>query len=521
MAFGNGRVLDLLQGRSRPMPTADMFETEPGAALIQCVEANVDNPMNFDLYDDHGTVSLEKVVGVLSTLKNEFMFLSVSESLAGQLMFKHAHTLLEDATRALERKEYAQAVKSSTRSLEIAEQLSHNRTQKAVVLICRAEAKYEMKDYKSAFNDVTKGIAFEARVMTGPLLLIKVFTAFGEYEKAFNLCITAIMKFEVKPGIFTQFVKRAVILAAKVCNGFQEIEILSESKINNDTWNDVVRELAKEDAWSFVKIILLGTDDNTGIEMTLNAKGIHLWGLIDYCDITPWKQWGQKLMLFLLKHGADYETICPKSKSPLHRAMEIGLKSDSFDLLKELLSNYVKPNKLNQIDENGNTLLHLACSDKSATRTTAIKFLLNHNLDIMLKNDVGEMAHELLPEEDEDRKMLQEIIYQKACNAIERTNQKQATSGNAGFTKLESKGIIDKKWSYTRVQNWLADCGLQHCQERLKQIEGSKLYELRILQDQCPDIFYRILEQDTQLGFVDILKLSAALRNCVPEPKLP
>jgi len=144
------------------------------------------------------------------------------------------------------------------------------------------------------------------------------------------------------------------------------------------------------------------------------------------------------------------------------------------------------------------------------------------------------------------------LISLTACNAIERTNQKQATSGNAGFTKLESKGIIDKKWSYTRVQNWLADCGLQHCQERwlkhcswlkifkcqypynfyrthdivyiyfrLKQIEGSKLYELRILQDQCPDIFYRILEQDTQLGFVDILKLSAALRNCVPEPKLP
>ena len=102
---------------------------------------------------------------------------------------------------------------------------------------------------------------------------------------------------------------------------------MSESNIDSSMWNDVVHELAKEDAWSFVKIILLGTDDITGIEMTLNAKGIHLWGLIDYCDITPWKQWGQKLMLFLLKHGADYETICPKSKSPLHRAMEIGLKS--------------------------------------------------------------------------------------------------------------------------------------------------------------------------------------------------
>ena len=39
----------------------------------------------------------------------------------------------------------------------------------------------------------------------------------------------------------------------------------------------------------------------------------------------------------------------------------------------------------------------------------------------MLKNDVGEMAHELLPEEDEDRKMLQEIIYQKGIIIISHT----------------------------------------------------------------------------------------------------
>jgi len=43
------------------------------------------------------------------------------------------------------------------------------------------------------------------------------------------------------------------------------------------------------------------------------------------------------------------------------------------------------------------------------------------------------------------------------------------------------------------------------------------LHEFRILQDQSPEVFYQILEQDMRLGFVDILKVSAALRDCLPE----
>ena len=110
-------------------------------------------------------------------------------------------------------------------------------------------------------------------------------------------------------------------------DGFQQLQEIEDTEIDDEIWNGVVHELANDNAWSSVKIVLLGTDDNPGVDMSLVAKGINLSGLLDYCDITPWKQWGQKLTILLLQHGADYKTLCPKLKFPLHQSLKIGLNS--------------------------------------------------------------------------------------------------------------------------------------------------------------------------------------------------
>jgi len=57
-------------------------------------------------------------------------------------------------------------------------------------------------------------------------------------------------------------------------------------------------------------------------------------------------------------------------------------------------------------------------SNKSTVRSTAIKLLLNHHLDVNVKNKAGKMAHQLLPEGDSDRKMIQEIIDKKGRAGI-------------------------------------------------------------------------------------------------------
>jgi ankyrin repeat protein len=155
-----------------------------------------------------------------------------------------------------------------------------------------------------------------------------------------------------------------------------------------------INELACQGSPALFWSILGGEDNVTAVNWIINqGADINLRDSNGYTALNLAAWTGQpKIVKILLDHGANIEATDAKGRSPLLDAAYMG----RLDLLKVLLEN--KAN-INSQDSDGNSAVIVAATPETledagdeAAHVRVINFLVNHGIDLNLRNKRGKTA---------------------------------------------------------------------------------------------------------------------------------
>ncbi|KAK2169053.1 hypothetical protein LSH36_12g03059, partial [Paralvinella palmiformis] len=408
-------------------------------------------------------------------------------SIQGQELCKSAEEMKEGGSQALQDGKYPLAFAIATQVLDNEEQSSDILSRSSYICIL-------MVEYEKATIIADVCISINPSWHKGYYMKMQVMKATGKVQDA------------VKLGI----------------------HILKTFTLHKDEELTVLKDIAKM----------------IGESSTCKANTVQLSSLMEVCSPKEWTEWGEKLVIDLIQRRIPLASLDPNGKHPLHAALKMAIKTGSHGLLEYLFQHYIPTGDRNRMDDDQNTLLHLACKGSYQSQDRMISLLLKNNVDPTIKNKAGLLPVELLLPNSSCVALLQEtkenkgmsmtslnkseVKKQEICENYQdiyttddvqesdQTNLKCPQTQTFIATKKENVPILKsppniKQWRASDITKWLEENQLDFMKPRLKGASGAELIELWLMLKTAPKYFYRSLPQQIGVSCDQLLKLSTSL----------